>query len=309
MRGVSVLDGGGNEVWRSEERSFSGGRFDSGDIEIYRDDLVRLLIDSTRGNAEYLWADSITSIDQSATGVKVCFERGGTRAYEILVAADGLHSHVRGLVFGEESAYMKPFGIGFATFGCPNILGLRDWQVSHRDPTSGYLIFPTLDNSQLRVNLGFALENSDSWRGSPDHQKVLVARAFAGYGWEMPRLLDAMWRSTEFYFGDVAQVKMTEWAIGRTVLLGDAGYCPSPMSGQGTSLALVGAFVLAREMARTPDEPSGAFQRYESRMRPYVELNQALADPSREGPVPDDMMERAKRGIVLDDLKELAPRP
>jgi hypothetical protein len=62
-------------------------------------------------------------------------------------------------------------------------------------------------------------------------------------------------------------------------------------------------------MARTPDEPSGAFQRYESRMRPYVELNQALADPTREGPVPDDMMERAKRGIVLDDLKELAPRP
>lgn len=111
-----------------------------------------------------------------------------------------------------------------------------------------------------------------------------------------------MWRSDDFYFGDIGQVKMTEWAAGRTVLLGDAGYCPSPMSGQGTSLALVGAFVLAREIARTPDESSRAFRRYQERMRPYVELNQALADPTREGPVPDDVMDRAKRGIVLDDL-------
>ena len=66
MRGVSVLDDGGKEIWRSEERSFSGGRFDSGDIEIHRDDLVRLLVDSTRDVTEYIWADSVTSVHQSA---------------------------------------------------------------------------------------------------------------------------------------------------------------------------------------------------------------------------------------------------
>jgi 2-polyprenyl-6-methoxyphenol hydroxylase-like FAD-dependent oxidoreductase len=304
MRGVSVLDHDGKEVWRSEERSFSGGRFDSGDIEIHRDDLVRLLVDCTRDVAEYIWADSVTSVHQSTDGVNVRFERKAARTCDILVAADGLHSHVRRLVFGGESGYVKPFGIGFATFGCPNMLDLRDWQVSHREPTSGYLIFPNRDNSQLRVNLGFGLESADSWRGSIDDQKTLVARAFADYKWEMPRLLEAMWRSDDFYFGDIGQVKMAEWAVGRTVLLGDAGYCPSPMSGQGTSLALVGAFVLAREIARTPEESSAAFRRYQERMRPYVELNQALADPTREGPVPDDMMDRAKRGIVLDDLND-----
>jgi 2-polyprenyl-6-methoxyphenol hydroxylase-like FAD-dependent oxidoreductase len=301
MRGGSALDADGNEIWRSEERSFSGGRFDSGDIELFRDDLVRLLYEAAQGAPEYLWDDSISALEQSADAVRVSFARGKSREFELLVGADGLHSNVRRLAFGDEAPYLQSFGIGLAIFSTPNLLQLQNWQFSHRDAVSGYIIYPNLDNSQLRVNLGFALQSPNAWRGDVATQKALVAESCAHMRWEIPRLIEAMWNCTDFYFGDVAQVKMPRWSGGRVVLLGDAAYCPSPFSGQGTSLALVGAYVLARELQRTPADPRAAFERYESRMRPYVDLNQALVDLTRVGPTPDDIMDTAKNGIELNE--------
>jgi 2-polyprenyl-6-methoxyphenol hydroxylase-like FAD-dependent oxidoreductase len=301
MQGGSVMDSEGREIWRSEERSFSAGRLDSGDIELFRDDLVKLLCDATQGVAEYLWGNSIARVVQSQAGVHVELDRGSARDFDLLIAADGLHSNVRRLVFGEEAPFVRSLGVGLAIFTTPNLLNPHDWQISHRDEASGYLIYPNRDNTQLRVNLGFGLE-TEAWRSAVLAQKELVAQRCAHLRWEIPRLIEAMWNAPEFYFGDVAQVKMDAWSRGRVALLGDAAFCPSPFSGQGTSLALVGAFVLARELSGTPRDAAGAFLRYESRMRPFVELNQALADPNRAGPIPDDTMDRAKRGIVLADL-------
>ena len=309
MRGGSVLDADGNEVWRSEERSFSGGRFDSGDIELFRDDLFRLLYEATQSASDYLWNDSITAVEQSAHAVRVRFEREQPRDFDLLVGADGLHSNVRRLVFGDEAAHVQSFGIGIAIFSTPNLLQLRDWQFSHRDTASGYVLYPNLDNSELRVNLGFALLSPYEWRGAVSTQKALVAERCAHMRWQIPRLLEAMRKSTDFYFGDIAQVKLPGWSNGRVVLLGDAAYCPSPFSGQGTSLALMGAYVLARELQRTPADVCAAFQRYESRMRPYVELNQALVDLDRTGPIPDDIMNTAKNGIAFDERDTVGLRP
>lgn len=308
MRGVSVLDADGRETLRSEERSFSGGRFDSGDIEIFRDDLVRLLCDTTRDQVEYLWGDSIAAVEQSQEEVRVSFEGRPARTFDLLVAADGLHSNVRRLVFGDEGLYVRSFGIGLAIFSTPNLLGLQDWQMSYRDDISGYLVYPNRDNSQLRVNLGFGLDSPDAWRRSIEAQKALVAERCGHLRWEIPRLIEAMRDTADFYLGDIAQVRMEGWSRGRAVLLGDAGYCPSPFSGQGTSLALVGAYVLARELARTPGEIYSAFERYESRMRPYVEINQALLNLERKEPSPDEELEKAKWGIALDDLGEAPSR-
>jgi 2-polyprenyl-6-methoxyphenol hydroxylase-like FAD-dependent oxidoreductase len=150
----------------------------------------------------------------------------------------------------------------------------------------------------------FTVNDNDSYshvKRSCHRSQELVLR--------IPRLLKAMRKSTDFYFGDVAQVKLPRWSNGRVVLLGDAAYCPSPFSGQGTSLALVGAYVLARELQRSPADVCAAFQRYESRMRPYVELNQALVDLDRTGPIPDDIMNTAKNGITFDDGDTVGLRP
>jgi 2-polyprenyl-6-methoxyphenol hydroxylase-like FAD-dependent oxidoreductase len=110
-----------------------------------------------------------------------------------------------------------------------------------------------------------------------------------------------MWQATDFYFDAMAQVRMDRWFTGRVTLLGDAGYCPSPLSGQGTSLALVGAYVLADSLAGAGSDHRGGFERYERRMRDFVALNQALATENPGGPPSEESTERAKWAIELDE--------
>jgi 2-polyprenyl-6-methoxyphenol hydroxylase-like FAD-dependent oxidoreductase len=298
MKGVSVVDKDGNETWRSEEMTFSGGRFDANDLEILRDDLVAILVKAVDG-VEILGGDSISSLKQGPDGIAIEFRNGCTRSFDLLIGADGLHSNVRKLAFGEEHKFLHEMGMGIAVFTIPNYLGLSDWQVVHREPEGGYAVYTARENRELRIAVGFAATTDDEGGGDIGAQKSLVARRTVGFGWEFPRFIQEMENSTDFYFGAAAQVKMDRWANGRTVLVGDAAYCPSPLSGQGTSLALVGAYVLAAELASSEGDYSAAFERYESRMRPFVALNQALIDVEQDEPTAPQRMEEAKNAISL----------
>jgi 2-polyprenyl-6-methoxyphenol hydroxylase-like FAD-dependent oxidoreductase len=138
-------------------------------------------------------------------------------------------------------------------------------------------IYTARDNRELRVCFIFPAAPGEV---PADHagQVVLMRERCGKLGWEAPRLLEAMGDTPDFYLGLVGQMRMPGWTRSRVALLGDAGYCPSPWSGAGTSLALVGACVLAGELAISPDDHAAAFSRYETRMRPFVEKNQAIAD-------------------------------
>jgi 2-polyprenyl-6-methoxyphenol hydroxylase-like FAD-dependent oxidoreductase len=179
-----------------------------------------------------------------------------------------------------------------------NFLGLEDWQVWFRDGDLGGGIYPARQNTELRVNLGFMSEAITVDHRDLDAQRRLLAERFAGARWEVPRLLDGMWKAPDFYFDAMAQIKLDSWARGRVALLGDAGYCASPLSGQGTSLAFVGAYVLAAELAA--GDHVTAFAAYERRMRPFVAANQALATENPGGPASEESIERAKQAISLD---------
>jgi 2-polyprenyl-6-methoxyphenol hydroxylase-like FAD-dependent oxidoreductase len=298
MKGVSVIDGDGNETWRSEEMTFSGGRFDANDVEILKDDLTDTLVKAVNG-VEIIYGDSIATLREEPDCIEVEFREGGRRRFDLLVGADGLHSNVRQLAFGDERKFLREMGIGLAVFTIPNYLGLSDWQIAHRRPDGGYVVYTARENRELRIALGFKATTEDECRGDIGAQKLLVARQTAGFGWEVPRFIQKMEDSTDFYFGAVAQVKMDGWSNGRVVLVGDAAYCPSPFSGQGTSLALVGAYVLATELARNQSDCSAAFERYESRMRPFVALNQALIDVEQDEPTAPQRLDEAKNAISL----------
>ena len=120
-------------------------------------------------------------------------------------------------------------------------------------------------------------------------QKQLVAQAFANDGWEIPQLLAAMQRAPEFYSDQVALVQMERWSRGRVALLGDAAYCPSPMSGMGTSLALVGAYALAGDLATAGDNHTDAFASYQRQMLEAVRLAQKFA-----GDAPMSLMPKSR---------------
>ncbi|WP_433512948.1 FAD-dependent monooxygenase [Nonomuraea sp. CA-143628] len=297
MRGMSMVDGDGNELMRTTEETISGGRLDSPDIEIMRDDLTALVIAASGNGVEYLYGDSIAALNQDGQGVQVTFESGGPRRFDYVVGADGLHSNVRGLVFGAESQFIHHLGMYVAIYSADNFLDLDRWQVWHREGDAGFGLYTAPGNASIRVNIGFGGEDVAYDYRDVEQQKRLIQERCSGLGWETPRLLKAMWAADDFYFDAMAQIRMERWSEGRVTLVGDAGYCASPLSGQGTSLAMVGAYVLAQELSR---DPQGAFDRYEARMRPFAELNQALAlENPGQGAAPESV-QRAANGIALD---------
>ncbi|MFJ4669427.1 FAD-dependent monooxygenase [Kitasatospora purpeofusca] len=301
MRGMSVLGADGTELHRSEETTYSSGRLDNGDVELLRGDLMEILHNHTPAEVEFVHGDSITSLQEDTRGVHVTFAKGQPRTFDLVVGADGLHSRVRRLAFAPETDCLSPLGTHVAIFAADNFLGLQDWQVWQRDGDAGYGIYPVRDNTELRIVFGWASDTPVE--RDPEAARKSVAERMAELPWERTRMLDALHRSTDFYADVMAQVHLDSWSAGRTVLLGDAGYCASPLSGQGTSLALVGAYVLAEELGRARDGGAGhraAYERYERRMRPFVALNQALATENPGGPAAEESVERAKNAIDLD---------
>ncbi|MFF2778093.1 FAD-dependent monooxygenase [Streptomyces sp. NPDC058052] len=300
MRGMSVLDPLGNEVHRSTEATFSSGRLDSEDIEVLRDDLVRMAYAHTRTDVEYLFGDSLTALEEDATGVRADFAHGPSRRFDLVVGADGLHSTVRRLAFGPEEEYAHHLGSYLSVFGAENFLGLEDWQVWLQDEGVGFGIMPVRDNTELRVAFGFRSDPLAPGRRGADALRRTVVEKLGTLGWEGARLAEAAREAPDFYCDAMAQIRMDRWSRGRVTLLGDAGYCPSPLSGQGTSLALVGAYVLADCLAHDRGDHHAALARYEERMRPFVGLNQALATENPGGPASEESVERAKNAIALD---------
>jgi len=123
----------------------------------------------------------------------------------------------------------------------------------------------------------------------------------AGDGWVRPRLLEYMRTAPDFYFDEMSQIKMDHWAKGRVVLVGDAGYCCSPLSGQGTSVALLGAYILAGELAACGDDYEKGFANYQKEFADYVKRNQWLVVDNIPGgaPIPQEVFERIVNSIEL----------
>ncbi|MDA1359041.1 FAD-dependent monooxygenase [Glycomyces luteolus] len=301
--GMDMLDPEGNEIFRSEEFALSSGGVDSDDIEILREDLVDL-VHAENDGIEYVFGDSITAIHQEAEGVLVEFEHAAPRRFDLVIGADGLHSNTRKLVFGPESQYTDHLGSYLGVFSQENFLGLEHWQTWFNDGASGGAVMTVRDNRELRIYLGFASAPIEYDYRDVNAQKQLIADHLTGFGWEVPGFVERMWKAEDFYFDAMAQIKMDTWSEGRVALLGDAAHCAAPTSGQGTSLALVGAYVLALELGRTDDHEL-AFARYERRMRPFADVNQALALLDPQGTSPEQRTARtdaAKDAIELDAI-------
>ncbi|WP_163510734.1 FAD-dependent monooxygenase [Fodinicola acaciae] len=246
------------------------------DDEIMRGDLSQILYDLTKDDVDYIFDDSITELVDDADGVKVSFEKSPARRFDLVVGADGLHSNVRKLAFGPEPDFVHEMGYYAAICGTPNHLGLDRSERLYVEPGRTTNVYSTSRMAGAKALFLFSSEKLTYDHRDVATQKKIVADTFAGVGWRVPQLLESMWTAPDFYFDSLSQVRMDSWSRGRVVLLGDAGYCPSLASGQGTGLALVGAYVLAGELAAAGGDHVAGFAGYEREMRPYVEKNQKL---------------------------------
>lgn len=275
--GMSFVNSSGKRVasMGADLLGDSGGMI--ADIEILRGDLVHILHAATRDHVEYIFGDSITAISQGESSVTATFERSQPRTFDLVIGADGLHSNVRSLAFGEESRFVHHLGAYVSIFPTANMLNLDGWELMYTVPGKTAGIYPIRGGTAANAMFFFASPPLHYDRHDTAQQKHILAQTFAGMGWEVSRLLAAMWDAPTFYFDAASQIHMDHWSSGRVALLGDSAYCASPLSGQGTSLALVGAYVLAGELAVSAGDHPAAFARYEHEMRAYVKAAQKFA--------------------------------
>jgi 2-polyprenyl-6-methoxyphenol hydroxylase-like FAD-dependent oxidoreductase len=244
-------------------------------VEIMRDDLGEILYSATADDVEYVFGDSVASI--SADG-EVTFERGASRRFDLVIGADGLHSRVRQLAFGPESGLTHWLGAYLAVASIPNYRELRDTM----EVVVGVGRLAGMYSARHMADARALFMFRPSAELHHDHhdvgaQRRLLRTAFADVGGEVPRLLDEADRSDAFYFDSVTQLRLDGWSRGRVALVGDAGYCPGPAVGGSTSLAVVGAFTLAGELALAGGEHAVAYPAYEQALGGYVRASRAFA--------------------------------
>ncbi|HYO68371.1 MAG TPA: FAD-dependent monooxygenase [Archangium sp.] len=249
------------------------------ELEILRGELARLLLEHSRDSVDYVFGDRIAALHDHGDKVEVRFEHGEGREFDLVIVAEGIGSSTRKLVFGDEVERV-PLDLYTAYFTVPR--GENDGNVARWfNAPGGRSVFLRPDNLGTTRALLSLQEKPRGYEKLPEaEQKALLKAKFADAGWETPRVLAALDGAKDFYFEAIGQVKMRRWSRGRIALLGDAAYCASPISGMGTSLALVGAYVLAGELARH-DDHAEAFAAYERLMRPYVDQAQ---DVPKAGP-------------------------
>ncbi len=241
------------------------GYSSEGEIEINRWDLAHI-ISKKIGEIEVVYGDSVTKIEEKV----VYFEHMEPREFDIIVGADGQYSHVRRLVFGGDVKFLKKYGIQFCVFPIANIFELERCESVYFDSGKLATAYAVRDHSY--ACLAF---QSDQEPLSIENTKRVFENEFQGLGWQVPLLLSYMKKSDACYFSSIAQVRMPSWSQGRIVLIGDAAHSVQSM---GTSLAMVGAYVLAREIAEMKGDYIRAFEQYEKAMRKLVEASQKLAE-------------------------------
>jgi 2-polyprenyl-6-methoxyphenol hydroxylase-like FAD-dependent oxidoreductase len=237
-------------------------------VEVMRGELATILFEATRSDAHYLFEDSISTIVEEPDGVAVTFEHAPADRFDLVIGADGLHSVVRRVVFGPEEQFRRFLGGYLAGAALPNYLGLDGRMMVWNAPGRLAAIYPVHGTTTARGGFlfrrreEFALDHRDV-----DGQKRVLHEIYGQDRWQVPRLLAEMDAADDFYFDSISQIVMDSWTKGRVTLVGDAGYSPGPAVGGGTSIAMVGGYVLAQELAQAGRNYQTGLRAYEDRMR------------------------------------------
>lgn len=287
--GIEVVDKNNRPFahFVADQTSGKGDSF-SCDIEILRGDLAKILVDVTKDDVSYIFGDMVESLDETGKEVAVNFANGTPRTvFDLVIAADGLGSKIRGMTFSKEDLQIRSLNSYISYFSVPSSDTDTSYARCHWIKGGRYMVMRPDNLGRRLAFLGITCyDNSDkrlaqlatASKQGIEAQKSLVQELFKDADWEMARILKGMQASDEndFYLQHIAQVKLKRWSKGRVGLVGDAAYAPSPFTGKGTSLSFIGAYILAGEISKQPENVPAALESYEKVLRPYVEGIQHL---------------------------------
>lgn len=302
LKGMSIVEAvSGEEIYRNNEQTLTGGRHDSPDVEILRDDLCKVLFEAVGDQVSYIFNDTIVTLDQDEAGVDVTFAHAAAQRFDLVIGADGIRSNVRKIVFGDDEQFIRYLGHYVAIFTMPNYFELDHWEmIFQHEGTPLSVCIAKEKEGEARTYLGFSSDEPLAY----DHrdvnvQKRLIAERAANVGGKISKIKEMMQASSNFYFDSVNQTVMDTWSKGRVVLVGDAGYSASLSLGQSTSVAMVGAYVLTGELTTHRNDLKMAFANYENELREYVVSNQKLAFKTSTEPQ-STLVQEATKGTIIE---------
>jgi 2-polyprenyl-6-methoxyphenol hydroxylase-like FAD-dependent oxidoreductase len=294
VREVRLVDRHGKRVSGLAVSAFerqTRGRYTS----VPRSELAGAIYRALPGRVETIFDDSIVGLEDSGREVRVQFARAQARPFDIVVGADGLHSQVRRLTFGDEASFERYLGMKVAAFQTEGYRP-KDELVYMLHREVGLQVGRFTMRGDRTMFLFVFGDSSPSIPPELDEQKRLLRQTFSGAGWESVAILEALDSCEELYLDRVSQIRMPRWTKGRVALIGDAAFCPSLLAGQGTALAMTAAYIMAGELKAASGDPDTAFRRYEERLRAFIAAKQESALKLMSFFVP-----RSRLSIIIGD--------
>ena len=301
-QGTAWINGDGTVAARIVTGDLDGDG-PTAEMEILRGDLARLLHDPACKHATFRFDDAIAGIDHERDAAVVTFASGREERYDLVIVAEGVGSSTREMVFAGEND-PRWMDLVIAYFTIPRAADDdRMWRWYNATEGRSISLRPDAHGT-TRASLTIQQLPNGEQDWDADRQRAYMRERFVDAGWQSSRVLAGMEAADDFYFDVLRQVRMKRWSSGRVVLTGDAAWCATPLAGIGTTLAIVGAYVLAGELQRGGGVPA-ALAAYEAAMRPMVEQGQ---DVPKLGP--RIMNPQSRFGIhLLHGALAIASRP
>ena len=266
-------------------------------LTLLRSDLSKVIYNHLDKDIEIIFGDSISKIEQHEEEIAVSFDSGNIRTFNLVIGADGLHSKVRKLVFGDEKQFEKYYGYYTASFTIENGVFDDSAILTYNTPGKQATIYPINKNKAAALLIFTSPQKLFYNYHDIEKQKEILNSEFQNADWKCSELLLKIDTSPDFYFDVVSQIQMDRWSKDRVTLVGDACDCPSFLSGQGSTLAMVGAYILAGELKEANGNYNAAFERYENIFKPFIDRKQKIAQNFAKSIVPE-----SKFGIWLRNI-------
>lgn len=255
-------------------------------LTLLRSNLAKVIYNSLDKDIQIIFGDTIHKIEQDEEKVIVTFRSGLKSSFDLLIGADGLHSNVRNLIFGNEQQFEKYYGYYTSSFTIENFSYEGRTFSMYNIPFKQVAVYTYNENMTGTFFIFTSPEKLLYERHDIVKQKQILKDEFMNIGWKCPELLSKIDNTSDFYFDTVSQVKMENWARGRITLVGDACYCPSLLSGKGSTLAMVGAYILAGELKQANGNYKIAYEQYENIFKPFMDKKQKAAKAFAKSFVP-----------------------